>query len=260
MVVGVKLNEKGKIYYFDSNDFRLNTLDKVIVETENGLQYGIVTTTCLDNKSNLVYKKVIRIANKNDLKKYESNLKDADKAIIKCTDLISKYGLEMKIIDANYTFDREQLIFRFVADNRVDFRQLAKDLGSIFKTRIELRQVGIRDKAKEVGGFGPCGRKLCCNNFLSEFDSVSINMAKNQNLSLNPSKINGVCGRLLCCLKYENDNYVEFKKGLPEVGHKVKTDKGEGKVISVDVFKRNYKVLLSENEVLTVDISDESKK
>ena len=147
MVVGVKLNEKGKIYYFDSNDFRLNTLDKVIVETENGLQYGIVTTTCLDNKSNLVYKKVIRIANKNDLKKYESNLKDADKAIIKCNDLISKYGLEMKIIDANYTFDREQLIFRFVADNRVDFRQLAKDLGSIFKTRIELRQGGIRDKA-----------------------------------------------------------------------------------------------------------------
>lgn len=260
MVVGVKLNEKGKIYYFDSNDFRLNTGDKVIVETENGLQYGIVTTTWLDNKSNLVYKKVIRIANKNDLKKYESNLKDADKAIIKCNDLISKYGLEMKIIDANYTFDREQLIFRFVADNRVDFRQLAKDLGSIFKTRIELRQVGIRDKAKEVGGFGPCGRKLCCNNFLSEFDSVSINMAKNQNLSLNPSKINGVCGRLLCCLKYENDNYVEYKKGLPEVGHKVKTEKGEGKVISVDVFKRTYKVLLPENEVLTVDVSDESKK
>lgn len=260
MVVGVKLNEKGKIYHFDSNDFRLNTGDKVIVETENGLQYGIVTTTLLDNNKNLVYKKVIRIANKNDLKKYESNLRDADKAIIKCNDLISKYGLEMKIIDANYTFDREQLIFRFVADNRVDFRQLAKDLGSIFKTRIELRQVGIRDKAKEVGGFGPCGRKLCCNNFLSEFDSVSINMAKNQNLSLNPSKINGVCGRLLCCLKFENDNYVEYKKGLPEVGHKVKTEKGEGKVISVDVFKRTYKVLLPENEVLTVDVSDESKK
>lgn len=260
MVVGVKLNGKGKIYHFDSNDFRLNMGDKVIVETENGLQYGIVSTTLLDNKSNFVYKKVIRIATKNDLKKYESNLRDADKAIIKCNDLISKYGLEMKIIDANYTFDREQLIFRFVADNRVDFRQLAKDLGSVFKTRIELRQVGIRDKAKEVGGFGPCGRKLCCNNFLSEFDSVSINMAKNQNLSLNPSKINGVCGRLLCCLKYENDNYVEYKKGLPEVGHKVRTDKGEGKVISVDVFKRNYKVLLSENEVLTVDISDESKK
>ena len=260
MVVGVKLNGKGKIYHFDSNDFRLNMGDKVIVDTENGLQYGIVSTTLLDNKSNFVYKKVIRIATKNDLKKYESNLRDADKAIIKCNDLISKYGLEMKIIDANYTFDREQLIFRFVADNRVDFRQLAKDLGSIFKTRIELRQVGIRDKAKEVGGFGPCGRKLCCNNFLSEFDSVSINMAKNQNLSLNPSKINGVCGRLLCCLKYENDIYVEYKKGLPEVGHKVKTDKGEGKVISVDVFKRNYKVLLSENEVLTVDISDESKK
>lgn len=261
MVVGVKLNEKGKTYYFDSNDFKLNVGDKVIVETENGLQYGIVTATLVDSKNNnLEYKKVIRNANKSDLKKYTSNLRDAERAIIKCNNLINQYGLEMKVIDANYTFDREQLIFRFVADNRVDFRQLAKDLGSIFKTRIELRQVGIRDKAKEIGGFGPCGRKLCCSNFLSEFDSVSINMAKNQNLSLNPSKINGVCGRLLCCLKYENDNYVEYKKGLPEVGHKIKTEKGEGKVISVDVFNKTYKVLLPENEILTVEILNESKK
>ena len=164
MLVGVKLNEKGKIYYFDSNDFKLKVDDKVIVETENGLQYGNVTTTSVDDKNcDLEYKKVIRIANKNDLKKYANNLKDAERAIIKCNNLINQYGLEMKIIDANYTFDREQLIFRFVADSRVDFRQLAKDLGSIFKTRIELRQVGIRDKAKEISGFGPCGRKLCCS-------------------------------------------------------------------------------------------------
>ena len=189
-----------------------------------------------------------------------SNLKDADRALIKCRDLIDKYNLEMRIIDACYTFDREQLMFRFLADDRVDFRQLAKDLGSIFKTRIELRQVGIRDKAKEVGGFGPCGRKLCCNNFLTEFDSVSINMAKNQNLSLNPTKINGICGRLLCCLKYENDNYTEYKKGLPDVGHKVKTEKGEGKVISVDIFNRKYKVLTENNNVVEVELDKNGSK
>ena len=262
MVVGIKLSENGKTYYFNSNGYNLNDGDSVIVETEKGLQYGIVVTTVVDESvnKNIEYKNVIRIANKNDYKKHMKNICDADKALVKCNDLIEQYGLEMKIIDASYTFDREQLIFRFVSDSRVDFRQLAKDLGSIFKTRIELRQVGIRDKAKEIGGFGPCGRKLCCNNFLTEFDSVSINMAKNQNLSLNPTKINGVCGRLLCCLKYENDNYIEYKKGLPDVGHRVKTEKGEGKVISVDVFKRNYKVLLPENEILTVEVADESKK
>ena len=260
MIVGIKLNDNGKTYYFNSNGFRLNDGDNVIVETEKGLQYGEVVSTSINEKNNLEYKNVIRIANKSDYKKHMTNVRGAELAVIKCNDKITQYRLDMKVIDASYTFDREQLIFRFVSDNRVDFRQLAKDLGSIFKTRIELRQVGIRDKAKEVGGFGPCGRKLCCNNFLTEFDSVSINMAKNQNLSLNPTKINGVCGRLLCCLKYENDNYTEYKKGLPDVGHRVKTEKGEGKVISVDVFKRNYKVLLPENEILTVDVNDDSKK
>jgi cell fate regulator YaaT (PSP1 superfamily) len=262
MVVGIKLSDNGKTYYFNSNGYNLNNGDNVIVETEKGLQYGEVVVIEVDDvkNNNLEYKNVIRIANKNDYKKHMNNLKDADKALVKCNELIEEYELDMKIIDVSYTFDREQLIFRFVSDNRVDFRQLAKDLGSIFKTRIELRQVGIRDKAKEIGGIGPCGRKLCCNNFLTEFDSVSINMAKNQNLSLNPTKINGVCGRLLCCLKYENDNYTEYKKGLPDVGHRVKTEKGEGKVISVDVFKRSYKVLLPENEILTVEESDESKE
>ncbi|MBQ2872693.1 MAG: stage 0 sporulation family protein [Bacilli bacterium] len=262
MVVGIKLSDNGKTYYFNSNGYNLNEGDKVIVETEKGLQYGEVVISSVegDKTNNLEYKNVIRIANKNDHKKHMNNLRDADKALVKCNDLINQYELDMKIIDVSYTFDREQLIFRFVSDNRVDFRQLAKDLGTIFKTRIELRQVGIRDKAKEIGGIGPCGRKLCCNNFLTEFDSVSINMAKNQNLSLNPTKINGVCGRLLCCLKYENDNYTEYKKGLPDVGHRVKTEKGEGKVISVDVFKKTYKVLLSENEILTVEVSDESKE
>lgn len=263
MVVGVKFNDNDKIYYFNSNGFKLNSGDSVIVETEKGLQFGIVDSFIDEDKiknNDLEYKNVIRIANKSDIKKHTANLRDANKAILKCNELIKQYELEMKIIDANYTFDREQLIFRFVSDSRVDFRQLAKDLGAIFKTRIELRQIGIRDKAKEIGGFGPCGRKLCCNNFLTEFDSVSINMAKNQNLSLNPTKINGVCGRLLCCLKYENDNYTEYKKGLPDVGHRINTEKGEGKVISVDVFKRTYKVLLPENEILTVEVTDESKE
>ena len=262
MIVGIKLNDNGKTYFFNSNGFDLKLSDNVIVETEKGMQFGEVNSILVDESKNknLEYKNVIRIANNNDHKKYLSNLKDADKALIKCNKLIEQYGLDMKIIDASYTFDREQLIFRFISDNRVDFRQLAKDLGSIFKTRIELRQVGIRDKAKEIGGFGPCGRKLCCNNFLTEFDSVSINMAKNQNLSLNPTKINGVCGRLLCCLKYENDNYTEYKKGLPEIGRKVKTENGEGKVIAVDVFNRTYKVLLPENEILVVDVKDEGKK
>ena len=262
-VVGVKLSDNSKIYYFDSSDVNTKTDDTVIVETEKGLQYGVVVREIDESEisKDISYKKVIRLTTKNDYKKYQSNLRDAEKALVKCNELAIKYGLDMRIIDATYTFDREQLIFRFLADDRVDFRQLAKDLGAIYRTRIELRQVGIRDKAKEIGGFGPCGRKLCCNNFLTEFDSVSINMAKNQNLSLNPTKINGVCGRLLCCLKYENDNYTEYKKGLPDVGNKVKIDEGEGKVISVDVFKRKYKVLLNEtNEIIEVDKSNEGTK
>ena len=262
-VVGVKLNENGKVYYFDAADVNVCENSTVIVETEKGLQYGTVVRFISESEvsKDIEYKKVIRLTTKSDYKKHLSNLKDADKAIVKCNELIKQYGLDMKIIDASYTFDREQLIFRFLADDRVDFRQLAKDLGSIFRTRIELRQVGIRDKAKEIGGIGPCGRKLCCSNFLTEFDSVSINMAKNQNLSLNPTKINGVCGRLLCCLKYENDNYTEYKKDLPDVGSKIKINEGDGKVISVDVFKRKYRVLLNEtNEIIECEVKDESKK
>ena len=261
-VVGVKLSDNGRVYFFDADGLMLKENDSVIVETEKGLQYGIVMRQVSDNEidKRIDYKKVIRLANQADYKKHLNNIKDANKAIIFCYNLIGKYNLDMRIIDASYTFDREQLIFRFVADDRVDFRQLAKDLGSKYKTRIELRQVGIRDKAKEIGGIGPCGRKLCCNNFLTEFDSVSINMAKNQNLSLNPSKINGVCGRLLCCLKFENENYCEYKKGLPEVGNKIETENGLGKVISVDVFKRKYKVLVDDNQILEVDAKDESKE
>ena len=261
-VVGVRLNDNGRVYFFDADGVFINEDDSVIVETEKGLQYGKVVRMVSDDEidKRIKYKNVIRLATNADEKRYVSNVKDAEKAIVYCNNLVEKYNLDMRIIDASYTFDREQLIFRFVSDDRVDFRQLAKDLGSKYKTRIELRQVGIRDKAKEVGGFGPCGRKLCCNNFLTEFDSVSINMAKNQNLSLNPSKINGVCGRLLCCLKYENENYNEYKKGLPEVGSKIETENGIGKVISVDVFKRKYKVLVGDNQLMEVEVGNESKK
>lgn len=259
-VVGIKLGNNSKVYYFDAEGVNVHENSTVIVETEKGLQYGVVVKFIsldqVDKKMN--YKKVIRITTKDDYKRYLNNIKDADKAIAKCNKLIENYNLNMRIIDANYTFDREQLIFRFVADDRVDFRQLAKDLGSIFKTRIELRQVGIRDKAKEIGGIGPCGRKLCCNNFLNEFDSVSINMAKNQNLALNPTKINGVCGRLLCCLTYENENYNEYKKGLPEIGSKIKIDGQDGKVLSIDIFKRSYKVALTDGDIIVVN--DEGKK
>lgn len=251
-LVGVKLNEKGKTYYFDSNDLNLKMNLTVIVETEKGLQFGKVVSFPEDSEidKKIDYKKVIRISNKKDYTQYLTNLKDADNAIIKCRNLVEKSGLNMMIIDANYTFDRSQLMFRFIADERVDFRQLAKDLGYQFKTRIELRQVGIRDKAKEVGGLGPCGRKLCCNSFLTDFDSVSINMAKNQSLALNPAKINGVCGRLLCCLKYENNNYDEYKKGMPNVGEFVKTKSGKGKVISVNLFKRTYRVYTEDNGIV----------
>ena len=260
-IAGVVFSENSKVYNFDASDVAVYKNATVIVETEKGLQYGTVVSVEDKQDVSVDYKKVIRLTTKNDYKRHLANLKDAEKAIDYCNKKILEYELNMRIIDANYTFDREQLIFRFLSDDRVDFRQLAKDLGAKFKTRIELRQVGIRDKAKEIGGIGPCGRKLCCNNFLTEFDSVSINMAKNQNLSLNPTKINGVCGRLLCCLKYENENYNEYKKDLPDVGNKVKTDQGEGKVISVDVFNRNYKVLLNDtNEVILVDKSYESKK
>ena len=261
-VVGVKLNEVGKTYYFDASDVEVEVDNAVIVETEKGLQYGKVVSFIKDSdiSDKIDYKKVIRIANKNDVKRYLNNIKDGKNAIRKCNELIDKYNLDMKIIDACYTFDREQLMFRFLADERIDFRQLAKDLGAIYKTRIELRQVGIRDKAKEIGGIGPCGRALCCSKFLNEFDSVFISMAKNQMLSLNPTKINGVCGRLLCCLKYENDNYTEYRKGLPEIGKKAIINGCEGKVISVDIFKRKFRIITSDNEILESDEVSESKE
>ena len=258
-VVGVKFNEKSKKYFFDSGNIPLKENITVIVETDKGLQFGkVVSCNELYDKTEL--KKVIRKSTKRDYLQHLNNLKDAKEAISKCRDLVNKLKLEMVIMDATYTFDRSQLIFRFIADERIDFRQLAKELGSMFKTRIELRQVGIRDKAKEIGGYGPCGRKMCCAAFLNEFDSVSINMAKNQNLALNPNKINGTCGRLMCCLKYEDENYLEYKKNLPELGKRIKNKEYEGRVVSVDIFNKSYKILTDDNNLIEVELEKDGSK
>lgn len=212
-VVAVKFDNKKEVNYFKNEKLKLKKNLTVIVDSDRGYLFGTIVDIINDvegfNLDSLY--EVIRISSKRDYLHYLDNIKDEKNAIEKCNELIKEYELNMTIIDASYNFDRSQLLYRFVADERVDFRNLAKDLGGIFKTRIELRQIGIRDKAKEVGGYGPCGRMLCCSSFLTSFDSISINMAKNQNLLLNPSKINGVCGRLLCCLKYENDDYKNLK-------------------------------------------------
>jgi Uncharacterized homolog of PSP1 len=262
--VGVSFKENGKVYHFSPNGQTYEIGDQVIVETERGTQLGTIKKEeyelreeSLKGALSLIMKK----ANANDIKKHEKNIEEARDALKKCRELIEKYKLTMYVIDANFTFDRGQLFIRFMADERVDFRLLAKDLANIYRTRIELRQVGVRDKAKEIGGCGPCGRTLCCAKFMSDFDSVSINMAKNQNIALNPTKINGVCGRLMCCLKYEDACYKELRKGLPKEGKKIKTEDGEGKVISVDVLRGTYRVYIQNEGIFEYEREkdDESK-
>ena len=259
-VVGVSFKRNGKIYYFLPDDFKLKKNDKVIVKTEKGLQLGTIDLekfSLEENKIKNSLNSVIRLCTKKDIDINEKNVKDAKIALQKCKKLVEKYKLNMFIMDASYTFDRSQLLFTFLADSRIDFRNLAKELANLYKTRIELRQVGIRDKAREIGGYGCCGRPLCCSKFLYDFDSVSINMAKNQNIALNPNKINGCCGRLLCCLKYEDDYYKECSKHLPKIGKKVNTPEGEGRVISVDVLRKKYKVDVKDKGIIEV-VNDES--
>lgn len=258
-VIGVSFENSKRVYYFSSNNLKLKESEYVIVETERGLQYGKTVTPIIEKKKeslNLPLKKVLRVATKTDTNKYKSNIELSKKALKECDKLTKKYNLNMKLIDASFTFDREQLIYHFLSDSRIDFRNLAKDLAAIFKTRIELRQIGVRDKAKEIGGLGPCGRTLCCTNYLVNFDSVSINMAKNQNLSLNPNKINGSCGRLLCCLTYENETYEEYRKGLPNLGERIKYEGKSGKVVSLDILKRSYTLLTDDEEYLVVQLDE----
>lgn len=258
-VVGISLKEKGKIYYFSPNNFSLKKGVTVIVETEKGIQFGKVEQEIIEiseKKIKMPLKKVIRIATKRDYQEHCKNLKDASKALIECRKQVQKLNLPMQIIDANYTFTRDQLVFRFLADNRIDFRELARVLASIYKTRIELRQVGVRDKAREIGGLAPCGRALCCSKYSYDFDSVSINMAKNQGIALNPSKINGVCGRLLCCLKYEDETYKTYRKNLPEVGQKINTEKGEGTVVGLDILNQSYRVDIPKIGIIEIKVGD----
>ena len=258
-VVGVAFKKNSKIYYFSPNKLRIKKGINVIVKTERGLQFGTVEVPNFEIESIKIksaLSDVIRIANKKDYEKHLKNLEESKRALKKCKDLVEKLDLNMMILDANYTFDKSQLLFTFIADNRVDFRKLAKELANTYKTRIELRQVGVRDKAKEVGGCGSCGRPLCCSRFLTDFDSVSINMAKNQNIALNPTKINGVCGRLLCCLKYEDECYKKYSKDLPKVGKKVTTDHGDGKVVSVEILKRTYKVDVKDYGIVEVSLDE----
>lgn len=257
-VIGVVFNT-ARIYYFDPGDNKYERGSYVIVETERGEQFGKVDTDEILLKKEQIkgeLKRVLRKANDKDERKHNKNLEDAKEALETCREIAESYELDMNIIDAVYTFDRSQLLFHFIASDRIDFRELVRELANIYRTRIELRQVGIRDKAACVGGIGICGRQICCNSFLDDLDIITIGMAKNQNLALNPSKINGLCGRLLCCLKYEDETYKEFKKGLPKVGDVVKTKNGEGTVVNVDVLNRTYKVDLGNNNLVEEKVND----
>ncbi|MCI5688963.1 MAG: stage 0 sporulation family protein [Emergencia sp.] len=250
-VAGVRFKNAGKVYYFDPDDLLVSLGDSVIVETARGLEFGTVTMEITEIREEDVVqplKKIVRIAEEEDIRRHEENEKKKTKALKLCQDKIDKHHLEMKLIDVEYTFDNNKIIFYFTADGRVDFRELVKDLAGVFKMRIELRQIGVRDEAKMLGGIGSCGKSLCCSTWLSDFEPVSIKMAKVQNLSLNPTKISGICGRLMCCLKYENDVYMELRKGLPDNGEKVKTRDGMGKVVDTNILESKVKVRLYTGE------------
>lgn len=250
-IVGVRFKRPGKIYFFDSGNLKLNYHDKVIVETSMGEDLGEVASYKRnmpeDNLANPL-KKIIRIATSKDLKHYDENKKKEEEAFRICEEKIKKYKLDMHLIDVEYTFDNTKILFYFTADGRIDFRDLVKELASIFKTRIELRQIGVRDEVKRIGGNGVCGRELCCCSFLSDFETVSIKMAKEQNIALNPSKISGNCGRLMCCLKYEQEVYEDKLKRLPKIGSTVKTDDGEGIVDSVETLKEIVRIKFKDED------------
>lgn len=250
-VVGVRFKKAGKIYYFDPADMNIQKDTYVVVETARGIEFGECVIGIKEiSEDDIVapLKSVLRIATEEDITKHFKN-KDKEKDAFEiCLKKIQEHGLIMKLIDVEYTFDNNKVIFYFTADGRVDFRELVKDLATIFKTRIELRQIGVRDEAKMLGGLGPCGRTLCCSTFLGDFASVSIKMAKEQNLSLNPTKISGICGRLMCCLNYEQSTYEDIRKRMPKVGSIVKTDEGTGEVFSNNIVKESVKVKIRKGE------------
>ena len=251
-VIGIRFRTAGKIYYFDPGKEELRRGDHVIVETARGVEYGTVVMPPTDMENSEItqpLKPVMRKASKEDDEKEQRNREKEKQAFKICKEKIVKHGLEMKLIDAEYTFDNNKVLFYFTADGRVDFRELVKDLASVFKTRIELRQIGVRDETKILGGIGFCGRPLCCHTYLSDFAPVSIKMAKEQNLSLNPSKISGICGRLMCCLKNEEETYEELNRKMPNPGDTVTTDDGfKGEVASVNVLRQLVKVVIEEGD------------
>ena len=250
-IVGVRFKKPGKIYFFDPEDLEINMGDKVIVETAMGEEFGEVVINkreLPDEKITNPLKKVIRIANKQDIKNMEFYKSKEPEALKICEEKVKKHGLDMHLTDVEYKFDGSKILFYFTADGRIDFRELVKELASIFKTRIELRQIGVRDEVRRIGGNGVCGRELCCCSFLGNFETVSIKMAKEQNISLNPSKISGNCGRLMCCLKYEQEAYEDKLSRLPKVGAIVKTEDGEGVVDNVEVLKEQLKVKFKDGD------------
>ena len=262
-IVGVRFRNAGKVYYFNPKNYDIKSGDHVIVETVRGVEYGTVVGGVREVEDKSVVqplKSVIRVANAEDDARAKRNREKERDALKVCQEKINKHGLEMKLIDAEYTFDNNKVLFYFTADGRIDFRELVKDLASVFKTRIELRQIGVRDETKILGGIGICGRVLCCNSYLSEFAPVSIKMAKEQNLSLNPTKISGTCGRLMCCLKNEEDTYEYLNSRLPGLGDTVTTlDGRKGEVSSVNVLRQKVKVLFDvddEKEMEEFDVKE----
>lgn len=248
-VVGVRFRKAGKIYYFDPGNLELKPGQEVVVETSRGLELGdVVQESKKVNDDEIVppLRLVRRVATESDKNKISENKCKEEEAFKVCQEKIEKHGLAMKLVEVEYTFDHNKIIFYFTAENRVDFRELVRDLAAVFRTRIELRQIGVRDEAKIVGGMGPCGRGLCCATFLGSFGPVSIRMAKEQNLSLNPTKISGICGRLMCCLRYEADHYEHARGEFPDTGDRVITPKGDGKVISTNIVKKTVLVELEE--------------
>ena len=269
-VVGVRFKNAGKVYYFDPGEYNVTQGENVVVETARGMEFGVVTADPKEvDESEIIspLKKIVRIANEQDVRQHEVNTKKKERAMALCQEKIEKRGLEMKLIDVEYTFDNSKIIIYFTADGRVDFRELVKDLAAVFKMRIELRQIGVRDEAKMMGGIGICGKSLCCATWLADFEPVSIKMAKLQGLSLNPTKISGICGRLMCCLKYENSTYVELRKGMPDVGERIKTPDGLAVVVESNILENKIKarLILEEKdgdkpEKLSPDLNTYGKK
>lgn len=249
--VGVRFKKAGKIYYFDPDELEINAEDNVIVETIRGIEFGEVVLGIREVPEEQIVaplKKVLRVATEEDKKIYWDNKNKEKDALAICLQKVQQHNLDMKLIDVEYTFDNNKIIFYFTADGRVDFRELVKDLASVFKTRIELRQIGVRDESKMIGGVGPCGRALCCSSFLGDFAPVSIKMAKEQSLSLNPAKISGICGRLMCCLKYEQEAYEYARRIVPRVGSIVDTAEGKGEVVGNNILKEQVRVMLEMQE------------